>query len=100
VKHGYVERVGNTYRVTDKVNIPDPQKKLQRRIDLVAGTAKRLGDLNARGSVGRQLSCRATTEQVVFHKPTWPEPSDRPSPRGLRKIGFCGLSLSQDPVRS
>jgi len=23
VKHGYVERVGNTYRVTDKVNIPE-----------------------------------------------------------------------------
>jgi DNA-binding IclR family transcriptional regulator len=35
VKHGYVERVGNAYRVTDKVNIADLQKKLQRRIDLV-----------------------------------------------------------------
>jgi DNA-binding MarR family transcriptional regulator len=34
VKHGYVERVGNAYRVTDKVNIPDLQKKLQRRIDM------------------------------------------------------------------
>jgi DNA-binding IclR family transcriptional regulator len=43
VKHGYVERVGNAYRVTDKVNIADLQKKLQRRIHLVAGTAKRLG---------------------------------------------------------
>ena len=39
---GYVERVGNAYRVTDKVNIPDLQTKLQRRIDLVAETAKRL----------------------------------------------------------
>ena len=37
VKHGYVERVGNAYRVTDKVNIA----KLQRRMDLVAETAKR-----------------------------------------------------------
>ena len=44
-KHGYVERVGNAYRVTDKVNIPDLQKKLQRRIDMVAETAKRLAEL-------------------------------------------------------
>ena len=27
IKHGYVERVGNAYRVTDKVNIPDLQKQ-------------------------------------------------------------------------
>ena len=47
VKHGYVERVGNAYRVTDKVNIPELQKKLQRRIDMVAETAKRLAELNA-----------------------------------------------------
>ena len=47
-KHGYVERVGNAYRVTDKVNIPELQKKLQRRIDLVTETAKRLADLSAR----------------------------------------------------
>src|SRR6476661_4653184 len=30
IKHGYVERVGNAYRVTDKVNIPELQSKLQR----------------------------------------------------------------------
>jgi len=30
-KHGYVERVGNAYRVADKVNIHDLQKKLQPR---------------------------------------------------------------------
>ena len=48
IKHGYVERVGNAYRVTDKANIPDLQKKLQRRIDMVAEIAKRLADLNAR----------------------------------------------------
>jgi DNA-binding MarR family transcriptional regulator len=47
IKHGYVERVGNSYRVTDKVNIPDLQKKLQRRIDMVAETAKRLAELDA-----------------------------------------------------
>ena len=33
--------------VTDKVNIPELQKKLQRRIDMVAETAKRLAELNA-----------------------------------------------------
>jgi hypothetical protein len=44
IKHGYVEHVGNAYRVTDKVNIPDLQKKLQRRIDMVAETAKRLAE--------------------------------------------------------
>ena len=36
------ERVGNAYRVTDKVNIPDLQKKLQRRIDLVTENAQRI----------------------------------------------------------
>ena len=45
IKHGYVERVGNAYRVTDKVNIPDLRKKLQRRIDMVAETAKRLAEV-------------------------------------------------------
>jgi DNA-binding IclR family transcriptional regulator len=30
IKHGYVERVGNAYRVTDKVNIRELQRKLQR----------------------------------------------------------------------
>ena len=42
VKQGYVERVGNAYRVTDKVNIPDLQNKLQRRIDMIVETAKKL----------------------------------------------------------
>ena len=46
IKHGYVERVGNAYRVTDKVNIPE----LQRRID--TETAKRLSDMSASGSIG------------------------------------------------
>ena len=45
IKRGYVERVGNAYRVTDKVNIPELQKKLQRRIDMVAETAKRLAEV-------------------------------------------------------
>src|SRR3954469_3057306 len=42
VKRGYVERVGNAYRVTDKVNIPDLQDKLQRRIDMLIETAMEL----------------------------------------------------------
>jgi DNA-binding IclR family transcriptional regulator len=54
VKHGYAERVGNAYRVTDKVNIPDLQKKLQRRINMVAETAKRLSEVRASGSIGPQ----------------------------------------------
>jgi hypothetical protein len=49
IKHGYVERVGNAYRVTDKVNIPDLQKKLQRRIDMMTETASR----RAHGTTGR-----------------------------------------------
>ena len=27
MKHGYLERVGNAYRVTDKVNIPEPAEE-------------------------------------------------------------------------
>lgn len=42
VKGGYVERVGNAYRVTDKVNISDLQIKLQRRIEMITDTAKKL----------------------------------------------------------
>jgi DNA-binding IclR family transcriptional regulator len=48
IKHGYVERVGNAYRVTDKVNIPELQSKLQRRIDMVTETAKRLAEVGKR----------------------------------------------------
>jgi hypothetical protein len=48
IKHGYVERVGNAYRVTDKVNIPELQSKLQRRIDMVTETAKRSAELSVR----------------------------------------------------
>jgi DNA-binding MarR family transcriptional regulator len=47
VKHGFVERVGNAYRVTDKVNIPDLQNKLRRRIDMITETAKRLSKAEA-----------------------------------------------------
>ncbi len=54
VKHGYVERVGNAYRVTDKVNIPDLQDKLQRRIDMVTETAKRLSELGTSPSAAPQ----------------------------------------------
>jgi IclR helix-turn-helix domain len=47
VKQGYVERVGNAYRVTDKVNIPDLQEKLQRRIAMITDTAQKLAELKA-----------------------------------------------------
>jgi hypothetical protein len=46
VKHGYVERVGNAYRVTDKVNIADLSKKLSRRIDMIMETARELSALD------------------------------------------------------
>jgi DNA-binding MarR family transcriptional regulator len=47
VKQGYIERVGNAYRVTDKVNIPELQDKLQRRIDMILETARELSKLNS-----------------------------------------------------
>src|SRR5215472_9775919 len=48
VKDGFVERVGNANRVTDKVNIPDLQIKLQRRIDMITDTAKKLSEITLR----------------------------------------------------
>jgi DNA-binding MarR family transcriptional regulator len=47
VKEGFVERVGNAYRVTDKVNIPELQDKLRRRIDMITETAKKLSNMDA-----------------------------------------------------
>jgi hypothetical protein len=40
--------VGNAYRVTDKVNISDLQTKLQRRIDMITDTAKKLSEMTPR----------------------------------------------------
>jgi len=48
VKGGYVERIGNAYRVTDKVNIFDLQIKLKRRIDMITDTAKKLSEMTLR----------------------------------------------------
>jgi DNA-binding MarR family transcriptional regulator len=48
VKGGYVERVGNAYRVTDRVNISDLQIKLQRRIEMITDTAKKLSEMTLR----------------------------------------------------
>jgi hypothetical protein len=47
MKHGFVERVSNAYRVTDKVNIPDLQDKLRRRIDMITQTATKLSKAEA-----------------------------------------------------
>jgi DNA-binding MarR family transcriptional regulator len=52
MKHGYVERIGNAYRVTDKVNVPDLQGKLQRRIDMIMETATELSRLRTLTSDG------------------------------------------------
>jgi DNA-binding MarR family transcriptional regulator len=53
VKHGYVERVGNAYRVTDNVNIPDLKERLQRRIEMIMETARKLSELNSPTSTTR-----------------------------------------------
>ena len=47
MKHGYVERVGNAYRATEKVNIPDIGDKMQARIDMILETARQLSELSA-----------------------------------------------------
>jgi DNA-binding MarR family transcriptional regulator len=47
VRNGYVERVGNAYRVTDKVNIHNLQSKLQRRINMIIETANKLSKPDA-----------------------------------------------------
>jgi DNA-binding MarR family transcriptional regulator len=44
VKRGYV---GNAYRVTDKVNLPDLDARLQRRIAMITETARRLAELHS-----------------------------------------------------
>jgi DNA-binding MarR family transcriptional regulator len=44
-KLGYVEHVGNAYRMTDKVNIPDLKQKLQKRVDMILATARELSNL-------------------------------------------------------
>ncbi len=48
MKGGYVERVGNAYRVTNKVNIADLQIKLQRRIAMITNAAKKLSETRLR----------------------------------------------------
>jgi DNA-binding HxlR family transcriptional regulator len=49
LKLGYIERVGNAYRVTEKVNIPDLEERLQRRVEMITETAKRLSELKKAG---------------------------------------------------
>jgi hypothetical protein len=47
VKLGYVERVGNAYRMTDKVNIPDLREKLDQRVNMIMQTARELSKLRS-----------------------------------------------------
>jgi hypothetical protein len=47
IKHGYIERVGNAYRATEKVNLPDIGDKMQARIDMIVETARQLAELRA-----------------------------------------------------
>jgi hypothetical protein len=46
IKQGYVERVGNAYRVTDKVNVPGLQSRLERRVNMIVETASELSKLH------------------------------------------------------
>lgn len=50
MKLGYVEHVSNAYRMTDKVNIPDLQSELQRRIDMIVETAGELSKFHPKPS--------------------------------------------------
>jgi DNA-binding MarR family transcriptional regulator len=61
MKHGYVERVGNAYRMTDKVNIPDLQDKLQHRIDMILQTASELSKIRESGSAVDSKRATAAT---------------------------------------
>lgn len=61
MKYGYVERVGNAYRMTDKVNLPDLQEKLQHRIDMILETASELSKLRAPGPAVDIKSATAAT---------------------------------------
>jgi len=45
IKHGWIERVGNAYRATEKVNIPDLTDRMQARIEMIAETARRLAEI-------------------------------------------------------
>ncbi|HVY59068.1 MAG TPA: helix-turn-helix domain-containing protein [Xanthobacteraceae bacterium] len=59
MKHGYVERVGNAYRMTDKMNIPDLERKLDRRIEMIIETARKLSEV--RSSLDAHLSEQPAT---------------------------------------
>jgi hypothetical protein len=93
------------YRVTDKVNIPELQRKLQPRIDMVAETAKRLAEVggssskahsDSRESTGASRPLSATTlaaggrkrnPRASWSLEVWPMAElweKRPQPRGGR----------------
>lgn len=54
IKHGYVERVGNAYRATEKANIPDIGERMQRRIEMIVETAQRLAEFRTSVRGGTQ----------------------------------------------
>jgi hypothetical protein len=54
MKHGYVERVGNAYRVTEKVNLPDLGERMQARIEMILETARKLAEFRTSPRDGGQ----------------------------------------------
>ena len=66
VKLGYVERVGNAYRMTDKVNIPDLRHKLQQRVDMILTTAGELSKIGFGHSSPEELAEREKLESSLL----------------------------------
>src|SRR5262245_61725510 len=98
VKHGYVERVGNAYRVTDKVNIPDLKTKLQRRMDMIVETARKLSELTGSADLVPVANEDGQASRTSAIQGVWGSsgPVRRPKPAGWPYIGV-GYSM---PCRS
>jgi hypothetical protein len=97
IKHGYVERVGNAYRV----NIPELQKKLQRRIEMVTNTAKRLSELGG-GRNRPRVIWRTPCRTQGARKPLAPSTDEATNTPGTGdwRCGYCQVGwwwLSASP---
>ena len=69
IKQGYVERIGNAYRVTDKINVPDLQSKLQRRVDMIVETAAELSRLRTLTSSAEAGAVAEIAAVCKFNQP-------------------------------
>jgi hypothetical protein len=46
IKLGYVKRAGKAYVTTDKVDLPDIERKVKRRINMIITSAKKLSEMD------------------------------------------------------